>query len=82
MSSIAGLQALIDTLTEQIDVVDTVAELYLPPVTYNSEVLNITTPSLSLYGSTEGEGRTVFTNTVHVPDGPSTSVMLYDLDFG
>lgn len=81
MNTIAELQALIDELTERVNGVDTLANIYLPPITYDSEVLNLTTPGLTLYGSTEDEERTTFTNTVHIPGGYGSSLILYDLDF-
>ena len=81
MNTIAELQALIDSLAERIDGEDVVAEVYLPPITYDNEVLNLTNAYITLYGNTVGEGRTTFTNTVHMFGSSGSPMILSDVDF-
>ena len=80
MDTIEDLQVLVDSLGDRVGESD-VVNIHLPAVTY-AGTLSITERPVNLYGSTEEEGRTVFTGTVQVnPKGISHIVYLYDIDF-
>ena len=80
MDTIQDLQALVDSVGDQVGERD-VVNLHLPAVTYEGS-LSITSRPVNLYGSTEGEGRTAFTGTVQVnPGGVNWVSYLYDIDF-
>lgn len=80
MDTIAELQALLDEIDRSVDWRDEVL-IYLPPVTYEGP-LYLRSHSYTFFGCTDGTGRTVFTNTVHVyPQNSYWLNFFYDIDF-
>lgn len=80
MGTTEELQALIDEIGETVDP-DAVVNLHLPAVTYAGE-LTIGKRPVNLLGSTEGEGRTVFTGVLRVTTGASGWINeISDIDF-
>ena len=80
MGTAEELQALIDKIGETVDP-SAVVNIHLPAVTYEGEIIIDKRP-INLLGSTGGEGRTVFTGTLHITvgaDGPI--VEINDIDF-
>ncbi len=80
MGTRSELQALIDEIGETVDP-DAVVNLHLPAVTYAGE-LTIGKRPVNLLGSTEGEGRTVFTGALRVTTGVNGWICeIDDIDF-
>lgn len=64
MGTIEELQALLDRIDEELDS-ETIAYIYLPPVTYEGE-LRMSDRTYMLYGGTDGENVTTFTDTIYI----------------
>ena len=80
MDTIADLQALVDTVAETV-AYDEAVNIHLPAVTYKGDLV-ISKRPVNLYGSTEGEGRTVFHGSVQVnADGNNQVIYFHDIDF-
>ena len=79
LGSMEDLNALLERINEEIPE-DTIVDIYLPPVTYTGN-LTIYSRAVNLYGNTDGDGRTVFTETLSVNTENPSNVMLFDLDF-
>ena len=80
MDTIEALQTLVDSLGEQVGASD-VVNIHLPAITYEGNLV-ISDRPVNLYGSAEGEGRTVFTGTIQVnPGGVNWITYLHDIEF-
>lgn len=80
MESTQELQALIDEIGETVDP-SAVVNIHLPAVTYEGE-LTIGKRPINLVGCTEGEKRTVFTDTLRVATGEKGWINeIRDVDF-
>ncbi|MEY8403089.1 zinc ribbon domain-containing protein [Oscillospiraceae bacterium 44-34] len=80
MGTSEELQALIDAVSETADPT-AVINLHLPAVTYDGDI-TIEKRTVNLLGSTEGEGRTVFTGTLRVTTGVNGwTNEISDIDF-
>ena len=80
MGTSEELQALIDAVSETADPT-AVINLHLPAVTYDGDI-TIEKRTVNLLGSTEGEGRTVFTGTLRVTTGANGWINeISDIDF-
>lgn len=80
MDTIEDLQALIDSISGQVEEV-AVVNLHLPAVTYEDGI-TLQDRSMNLYGSTDEEGnRTTFTGPVQVLAPYNSITYFYDMDF-
>lgn len=79
LDTMEDLKALLDRIDEEVPS-DTIVDIYLPPVTYTGN-LEISTRAVSLYGCSDGSGRTVIQGTLTVSTHDPAYVKLYDLDF-
>lgn len=80
MGTAEELQALIDQIGETVEP-SNVVNIHLPAVTYEGDI-NIDKRPINLLGSTEGEGRTVFTGTLRVTTGAIGWINeINDIDF-
>lgn len=79
MDTIEELQALVNEIEETVDKMD-VVNLHLPAVTYEGGLV-IEARHFNLYGSTEGEQRTTFTDTVRVTPKKTHICYFHDIDF-
>ena len=64
INTLEELQALLDRIDEELDS-ETIAYIYLPPVTYEGE-LRMSDRTYMLYGGTDGENVTTFTDTIYI----------------
>lgn len=79
LDTMEDLTALLERINEVVPE-DTIVDIYLPSVTYTGN-LTMVSRAVNLYGSTDGNGRTVFTGTLSVNTDSPSNVMLFDLDF-
>lgn len=79
MDTLEALQALVDEIAQTIEP-EAVVNVYLPAVTYEG-VLVMEQRPVNLWGNTEGEGRTVFTDSIRVASKNSWITYIYDIDF-
>ena len=80
METLEQLRTLLDRIEAETDRLDEVL-VYLPPVTYTGK-LELTGRSYEFHGCTDGTGRTVFTDTVHVATEQAYWLnFFYDIDF-
>lgn len=79
LDTMEDLTALLERIDKEVPA-DTIVDIYLPPVTYAGD-LTMVSRAVNLYGSTGGNGRTVFTGTLSVNTDRPSNVELYDLDF-
>ena len=81
MDTAEELQALVDSIGDQVEDPMAVINLYLPPVTYEGGI-TIRSRSINLYGSTGEAGRrTTFTGPVQVVVPYGDIAYLQDIDF-
>ena len=79
LDTVEDIKALLERIDEEVES-DTIVDIYLPAVTYQGK-LTILSRAVNLYGSTDGDGRTVFVDTLSVQSHNPSNVMLYDIDF-
>ena len=79
LDTIEELRALLDRIDGEVPA-GTIVDIYLPPVTYTGD-LDISSRAVNLYGSTDGDGRTVIEGSLTVSTHDPDNVMLHDLDF-
>ena len=79
LDTIEDLRALLDRIDGEVPA-DTIVDIYLLPVTYTGD-LDISSRAVNLYGSTDGDGRTVIEGSLTVSTHDPDNVMLHDLDF-
>lgn len=79
LDTIEDLRALLDRIGGEVPA-ETIVDIYLPPVTYTGD-LDISSRAVNLYGSTDGDGRTVIEGSLTVSTHAPDNVMLHDLDF-
>ena len=79
LNTIEDLKALLDRIDDEVPA-DTVADIYLPPVTYTGD-LHISSRAVNLYGCCDGSGRTVIEGSLTVSTHAPDKVVLHDLDF-
>lgn len=80
METIEELQALVDHIEGTVDL-PTVVNLYLPPVTYEGDLL-VEERSINLYGTTAGGRRTTFTGSLRLDvDSNQSIAYLQGIDF-
>lgn len=79
MGTIEELQALVDEIAENVDP-SAVVNIHLPAVTYEGSLVMEKRP-VNLCGSTSGEARTTFTNTIRVASKNSWITYIQDVDF-
>ena len=79
METMEQLQALVDRIGEELTDSE-VVNLYLPPVSYQGTLV-LEKRGMNLYGSTEGEGRTVFEGSIQARYAGGAISYFYDLEF-
>lgn len=79
LGTIQELQALMDEIEQTTNAQDFV-HIHLPPITYHGG-LHIGERAINLYGSTQGEHRTTFTDTVRVTTKTQGFSFFRDIDF-
>ncbi len=80
METIGELQALVDHIESTVDL-PTVVNLYLPPVTYEGDLV-VEERSINLYGTTAGGRRTTFTGSLRLDvDSNQLITYLQGIDF-
>ena len=79
MNTTDELQALVDQVSATVEE-DAVVYFHLPPVTYEGGLVLEDRP-INLYGSTEGDRRTTFTDTLRVAGQGSWITYVEDIDF-
>ena len=79
MNTTEELQTLLDKIAEMTKPSD-VVNIHLPPVTYEG-ILSMEKRPVNLFGSTDGDRRTTFTDTVRVISTDSYITYIQDIDF-
>ena len=79
MNTVEALQALVDKVEQTVEKKAAI-NIHLPAVTYEGG-LDVEERGINFYGSTEGEERTTFTDTVRVTERKSWISYFYDIDF-
>ena len=80
METIGELQAMVDHIESTVDL-PTVVNLYLPPVTYEGDLV-VEERSINLYGTTAGGRRTTFTGSLRLDvDSNQLITYLQGIDF-
>lgn len=79
MDTLEELQALLDTIDQEVDP-ETSVVIYLPPVTYAGG-LTLENRTYTFYGSTEWDNRTTFTDTVEIKIQNPQVMEIYGVNF-
>ena len=79
LATTEDLNALLDRIDQEVPV-DTIVDIYLPPVTYTGD-LEISSRAVNLYGCSDGSGRTAIEGTLTVSTHDPAYVTLWNLDF-
>lgn len=79
MDTIEDLQALITEIEQTVEQ-EAIVNIYLPAVTYDGGLVMENRPVI-LYGNTEGEARTTFTDTIQVTAPAGLIYEFHDIDF-